>query len=86
MSEEALNRLHRSIVDMFADDNRLGIRNQNDMILLLPADLMLKGLGEEIVYEINCVAARDVAQFMSWKLADLLKKQFPNAYIQEIER
>jgi len=51
--EETLNLLHKEIVKAVVSISELGVKGENDMVCLFPADLMKYGLGEEIVIEID---------------------------------
>lgn len=51
--EEALNRLHQTIVGAVCRIQELGLRGQEDMTCLFVPDLMKYGLGEEIIIEIG---------------------------------
>jgi hypothetical protein len=52
-TEEDLNKLHRTIVAAVVSVSELKLKDQNDMIMLFPPDLMQYGLGTEIIIEIG---------------------------------
>lgn len=52
-SESTLNRLHQAIVKAVVSVSELCLKDENDMVCLLPPDLMNYGLGEEIIVEID---------------------------------
>src|SRR4030042_1049221 len=54
-SEDKLNDLHKAIVKAGVSISELGVKDENDMICLFPADLMKYGLGKEIIVEIDNV-------------------------------
>jgi len=53
--EDKLNRLHKAIVGAVVPISELGVKSENDMVCLFPADLMKYGLGQEIIVEIDGV-------------------------------
>jgi len=52
-NEEALNRLHQTIVGAVCKIRELGFRGQEDMTCLFVPDLMQYGLGGKIIIEIG---------------------------------
>ena len=52
-SEGDLNCLHKAIVRAAVSVSDLCLQDENDMVCLLPPDLMEYGLGEEIIVEID---------------------------------
>ena len=52
-SEEQLRLVHKSIVSAVVAVSELGLKDQNDMTVLFPTDMMKYGLGEEIIIEVS---------------------------------
>jgi len=52
-SENKLNILHKAIVKTVVCVSELGVKDENDMVCLMPPDSMHYGLGEEIIVEIK---------------------------------
>lgn len=54
LSQDALQNLFKEIVAaVIATVPTPGVKNENDMLVLFPADLMAYGLGKEILVEID---------------------------------
>lgn len=84
-SEDKLNRLHQAIVKAVVSVSEIGVKNQNDMICLFPADLMKYGLGEEIIIEIDGIVF-DTPRRAGEKLVQFVGKSvsvfYPDARIE----
>jgi len=52
MTEEQLNGLHEAIVEMFVA-SETGVKNENDLMVLFPSDMMKYGLGKQIYFEVS---------------------------------
>lgn len=83
--EQDYNKLHAAIVDVVVETN-FGVHHQNDMIVLMPMDLMKKGLGEEIVVEISFYKVKppsDSGCFrVLYNVCRVVKELYPDAYVQ----
>ena len=94
--EESLNRLHQSIVATVTSITELGLKDENDMVCLFPADLMKYGLGEEIIIEISGLRqlqglSLDDACRIDWasfrdqfaeKVGQVVKNLYPRAKVE----
>ena len=58
----------------------VGISNENDMIVLMPMDLMKKGLGQEIIVEINFVRMEQYKMLSA--TLNVVKKFNRDAYVE----
>ena len=52
-TEENLRALHKTIVAAVVDVSELGLKDENDMTVLFPPDMMTYGLGQEVIIEIS---------------------------------
>lgn len=78
-TEDDYKKLHQAVVAAVVKAN-VGIKNQNDMVVLMPKDLMDYGLGEEIIVEIDCVG-EDQCGMLS-PVLDAVKSLYPKAHVQ----
>ena len=78
-TEEDYNLLHLMIVRAVVGA-KIGVESQDDMVLLLPRDLMQKGLGEEIIIEVDFNDAAHLKAALA--VRDEVKRIFPLAYVQ----
>lgn len=87
LPEEKLVILHKDLVAAAASVKQLGLNNnENDLIVLFPADMMRYGLGSEILIEYNDVVdhwRRDSLELarLAAKLGNVVK-HIPNAFVQ----
>ncbi len=51
--EEALRTLHKAVVAAVISITELGMKDENDMTVLFPPDMMKYGLGQEIIIEVT---------------------------------
>ena len=77
--EDHYNDLHQAIVRAVVALN-VGISDQNDMVVLMPTDLMKMGLGEEIIVEID--SARVEQNRILDAVLGVIKVFYPKAYRQ----
>lgn len=85
-TEDELNKLHRALVGAAMRFPELGIRGEQDMLNLFPADLMKYGLGTEILIEVSGVPEESeddwqVKRCLGNALADTVKKFYPEARV-----
>jgi hypothetical protein len=78
-SEESYVRLQLGIVNVVIACG-IGVKDQNDMVVLLPPDLMKKGLGEEIIVEIDVY--NQPWRRVSNCIRDFIMTTYPSAYVQ----
>ena len=86
-AEEDLNRLHQTIVAAVVGISELGLRDQNDMTVLFPPDMMVYGLGEVIVVEINGLLAKpeqtpQVYGRLATSVGEGVKTLYPEAMVE----
>lgn len=90
-TEAKLKSLHQVLVEAVAKLN-LGVKGEDDMIVLFPSDMMAYGLGSEILVEVSHLPylryAPDYADYNSLKshlagsVKAVLQRRFPRAHIQ----
>jgi len=83
-SENDFVRLHRAIVGAVVSSKVNGVNGQDDMVVLMPTDLMKKGLGEEIIVEFdpaNHSHAKECLKALG-AILDAIKRLYPKAYVQ----
>lgn len=80
-SEEDYIKLHLAIVAAVISSN-IGVNSQNDMIFLLPTDLMRKVLGEEILVEFDLPHYHSECSDVLERVLDVVKGLYPKAYVQ----
>lgn len=85
-TEEKLRRLHKTIVAAVVDVPELGLRDENDMTVLFPTDMMTYGLGQEIVIEISVFEkperTGEVLNVLAANVGGAFKWIYPNAKIE----
>jgi hypothetical protein len=84
-SERKLRTLHKAIVE--ASIIQLGLKDENDITVLFPADMMSYGLGREIVIEVGGLFEKpertiQVKQSLAYRLGSAVKKLYPAAKIE----
>ena len=85
-TESDLGALHNVIVGVAIDTKGLGVKNQDDMLCLFPADLMKYGLGDELLVEFSGIVGKletacDISRFAEG-LGQAVKAKYPNAKIE----
>jgi len=78
--EPWLVNLQETIVKQVVELANAGIHNENDMTVLFPPDLMKKGLGQEIVVEIDSVHEDQIQ--MTEVILKVVKSFNRNAFVQ----
>ena len=79
-TEESLQKLHQSIVAGVASIPELGLKGQQDMTCLFPADLMTYCLGEEIIVEISGLYNPERKVPVRFRLAECIGKRVKALY------
>lgn len=86
LSEESIKTLHAELVGAAVSVNKLGLKDERDVIVLFPDDKMEYGLGSEILAEYADVEAdwknRSEREQLAAKIGNVLKKHFPAAFVQ----
>ena len=87
LPEETLNRLHEDIVAAAVSVKKLELKDEGDLFVLCPADMMQYGLGIEILIEYNDTVIGwrrngDELDELAAKLGNAVKKHIPTAFIQ----
>lgn len=87
LPQKKLNLLHQRIVDAVVRIPELGVKDENDMLNLFPADLMNYGLGTEIAVEINGLPEKpefseDVCKNLTRGVGLVVKGMFPKANVE----
>lgn len=77
--EEDYRKLHQAVVAA-AIEADVGIKSQNDMVVLMPRDLMEYGLGQEIIIEIGFVELKHLGLIDS--ITKAVKILYPKAWVQ----
>ena len=85
--EEKLNNLHRSIVSAVVSINELGLKDEKDMMVLFPSDLMKYGLGKDIIIEISGLSQEKhrttkVLQRLAEETGKTVKNLYPKAKVE----
>ncbi len=85
--EEKLNKLHKSIVNAVVSVKELKLKDENDMTVLFPSDLMKYGLGSVIIVEISGLfqkkeRTQEVLQRLSLEVGTSVKNFYPNAKVE----
>ena len=75
--EAELKEIHKSIVSVLTGRKRIGVRNQRDLLVLFPPDLMSYGLGSEILIEVTFIQelrheTQEVFDGVSYALEDFI--------------
>lgn len=85
-TEDDLRRLHQAIVQAVVGVPELHLRNQNDMTVLFPTDLMKYGLGEEIIVKIEMFERPErslkVKQSLAKNVGMAVKMLYPKAKVE----
>ena len=85
MKEKQLNELHEHIVAAVVGIKELDLRDGGDMVCLFPSDMMLYGLGDEIIVEVTGLFNKQPPEVIQAKLAKTLgktvQKMFPQARV-----
>ncbi|MDP2655874.1 MAG: hypothetical protein Q8P17_05205 [bacterium] len=87
MTEEALEKLYRSIGATVIRIKELGLNDESDIICLFPSDMMTYGIGEEIVVEVTGIfGGPRLTEIVQARVAKALGKTvlaiFPKARIE----
>lgn len=86
LKEDDLRQLHRQMVNAVVSVRELGLKDQNDMTILFPVDMMKYGLGEEIIVEVEMFErperAPEVKKRLVANLGFVLKMHFPKAKVE----
>jgi len=84
--EEELKKLHKNIVATVTEVDRLGLKDENDMVCLFPADWMEYGLGNEIIIEVTLPESPEYGVFvqnmLASNLANAVYGMFPEASVE----
>ena len=85
LSEKKLNELHNAIVKSVVDVPETCVKSEYDMINLFPKDMMIYGLGNEIIIEITKVPKKcDYRNcgILADSVSRAVKRLFPKAKIE----
>lgn len=87
MEEKKLNLIHQSIVGVIKSISEFGIKDEKDMTVLFPKDMMLYGLGTEIIIEVTGLFEKpertyNVRQRLAKDLGEAIYKFFPEALVE----
>lgn len=83
--EEELRELHKAIVAAVVETNLIEVKNQNDMVVLFPSDLMKYGLGEEIIVEIGGLQRREgfsMSECLAERVGKAIQSSYPKARVE----
>jgi hypothetical protein len=86
LAQKMYEDLHKKLVAAMVDIKHLNIRDENDLLVLFPKDLMQYGLGNELLIEFGGSPQLE-GQYDRWysvvgeRLALTVKYLFPNARI-----
>ncbi len=87
-TEEQLQELHQSIVKALKDTQELKVKDEKDIMVLFPSDMMKYGLGQDILIEISgshLFLASNI-DFLGVRLTKgvgvVVQRHFPDAKIQ----
>ena len=85
-TEDDLRTLHQMIVEAVISVRELGLKDQNDMTVLFPTDMMRYGLGEEIIVEIEMFEKperlSEVKQRLAQNIGMAVKMRYPKAKVE----
>lgn len=84
-SEDKLLALHADIVEAVVGVPELKLKTENDFYTLFPSDLMLKGLGSDIVVEMMIPMGGHIYELelrIIARVTSAIKKHLPDAYVQ----
>ncbi len=86
LPQERYRELHKAVVGAVVSVKELGLKDESDMVTLFPADLMIYGLGTEIVIEVTELWEKpertdEVRNRLSEKLVLAVKALFPDACV-----
>lgn len=85
-TEDDLRKLHRMVVEAVVSVRELGLKDQNDMTVLFPADMMQYGLGEEIIVEIEMFEkperSPEVKRRLTQNVGMAVKMLYPKAKVE----
>ncbi|MDP2735700.1 MAG: hypothetical protein Q8P12_05850 [bacterium] len=86
-SEEDLNKLHQSIVAGVTSVKELGLKDEKDMTVLFPPDMMMYGLGDEVIVEISGLFVKpertqEVRQRLAKSVGENVSVLCPNAKVE----
>lgn len=86
-SEEELNKLHKSLVKAITDIEELGLKDENDITMLFPPDMMSYGLGTEIIAEVSCLFEKpertlEVRKRLAESIGKAIVQLYPNAKVE----
>ena len=81
-TEQDLNRLHQAIVNAVVGVPELGLKDETEMTCLFVPDLMVYGLGDEIIVEITGLfekseRTKDVLQRLAKNVGQAVQKLYP---------
>lgn len=86
LPQERYRELHRAVVGAVVSVKELGLKDESDMVTLFPADLMIYGLGTEIVIEVTELwekpeRTEEVRKRLTEGLVLAVKALFPDAAV-----
>lgn len=85
--EEELKQLHKGLVATAVNIAELGLKDENDMTMLFPPDMMKYGLGSEIIIEVTGLFEKPgrsdaVRNRLAAALGNVVKTHFPEAKVE----
>lgn len=84
--EKKLNKLHKAIVDSVLSCSELKLKDEKDMTVLFPTDMMKYGLGTVIIVEVSLFKKQErtiiVIQKLAKALGESVYQLFPDAKVE----
>lgn len=84
-TEKQLRNIHQKIVTAATGIPGLHIKEEKDICVLFPKDMMSYGLGQEIIIEVSNIGVGAIENYiglMADSFASALKEFFPHSYVQ----
>ena len=86
-AEDGLRAIHKNIVCAVVATEALGLKDENDMTVLFPPDMMKYGLGSEIIVEVTGLfegpkRTDEVRNQLAKNIVKAVQLFFPNALIE----
>jgi len=86
-TEDQLNLLHQAIVKEVCSIKELGFRDENDMVVLFPPDMMSYGLGSEVFVEISGIfnapeVTPEPLNRLAKNIGQMVSSKFPEAKVE----
>ena len=85
ITEERLREIHQKLVTVATGIRGLHVRDEKGMCVVFPKDMMLYGLGEEIIVEVSNIgfgAIENYVGLMADSFAQAVKEFFPGSHVQ----